>query len=223
MGLLAMLAATAMAQGQGQRGGPGGRGGMGMGGPMILGAQAVQEELKLTEEQKGKVQEMVEGLREEMMGLREKMADVAQEERFAKMREFMEETNAKARKELTSLLKPEQMKRFEQVELQARGLQAFADAKVQEALKVTAEQKEKLEGLMTEVNEKRRTIMEDAQGDFQAAMGKFRELQNSTREKVMAMMTEDQKKSWKDMTGEPFEMPMGPGVGGPGPRRGPIN
>ena len=214
LSLVAVVATSSLAQ---QRGG--GRGGFGMGGPAILGIPAVQDELKLTDEQRGKVESLMTSLREEMTGLRDKLSDVAPEERFARMRELMEEANAKVSKDVAAMLDSDQMKRFEQLELQVRGLDAFADAKVQEALKVAEEQKTKIGALMTEMAEKRQSIMQDAQGDFQGAMAKFRELQDSTREKVMALMSDDQKAKYKEMTGEPFEMPAfgggrGPGAGG---------
>lgn len=218
------LVAVAATSSQAQQRGPGGRGGFGMGGPAILGIPTVQDELKLTDEQRGKVETMMTGLREEMTGLRDKLSDVAPEERFARMREMMEEANAKVRKDVAAMLDSDQMKRFEQLELQVRGLDAFADAKVQEALKVAEEQKTKIGALMTEMAEKRQSIMQEAQGDFQGAMTKFRELQDSTREKVMALMSDDQKAKYKELIGEPFEMPAfgggrGPGAGAGGGRR----
>ena len=210
------LVAVAATSSHAQQRGPGGRGGFGMGGPAILGVPAVQDELKLTDEQRGKVETLMGSLREEMMGLRDKLGDVAPEERFGRMREMMEEANAKVRKDVAAMLDSDQMKRFEQLELQIRGLDAFADAKVQEVLKVADDQKAKIGALMTEMAEKRQSIMQDAQGDFQGAMSKFRELQESTREKVMALMSDEQKEKYKELIGEPFEMPAFGGGRGPG-------
>lgn len=216
LGLVAMLAAPALAQ-QGKGQGQGGRrgGGFGMGGPGLVTIPAVQEELKITDEQKGKLEEVTATFREEMQGLREKLADVPQGERMSRMRELMTEVNAKGHKELETILKPEQMKRFKEIELQARGVEAFADKEVHKALSVTEEQAGKIETALSELNEKRRTIFQDAQGDFQAAMGKVRELQTETREKVMGLLKDDQKAKYKELTGEPFDLPVG-GPGGPG-------
>jgi hypothetical protein len=52
-----------------------------------------------------------------------------------------------------------------------------------------------------------REIQQSAGDDRQAAMQKMTALRKETLTKVMAMMTDDQKKTWKEMTGEPFTMP----------------
>ncbi len=53
-------------------------------------------------------------------------------------------------------------------------------------------------------------IRQAAGEDFQAAMPKIQALRKETNTKVMALMTEDQKKTWKEMTGEPFEIVQQP-------------
>ena len=42
------------------------------------------------------------------------------------------------------------------------------------------------------------------------------DLQKETKEKIDAVLTPDQKKAWKDMTGEPFEVQFGRPGGGAG-------
>ena len=51
-----------------------------------------------------------------------------------------------------------------------------------------------------------REIQQSAGDDRQAAMQKIQALRKETNTKVMALMTDDQKKTWKEMTGEPFEI-----------------
>jgi hypothetical protein len=215
------LAAPAMAQGPGG----GGRGGMGfMGGPMIAGMPAVQSELKLSDEQIAKVTELLEAARGKMEGLRSQLEGVAREERMAKMRELMAPINEEVGKGLAGVLDAAQSKRLGQIAFQMdarmRGADALLETKVKEGLKLTAEQAEKVQALATEMNAQRRTIMQEAQGDFQGAMAKFNTLREETMTKVMALMSDDQKSLWKEMTGAPFEMQFGGGGGG---GRGPVN
>ena len=61
-----------------------------------------------------------------------------------------------------------------------------------------------------------REIQQSAADDRQAAMQKIQALRKETNTKVMALMTEDQKKTWKEMTGEPFEVTYQGGRGGRG-------
>ncbi len=66
-----------------------------------------------------------------------------------------------------------------------------------------------------------REIFQNAQGNFREAGEKAGALRKETMEKVMALLTDEQKKAWKDMTGEPFEVRFEGTRGGFGGRRGP--
>ncbi|HMC90517.1 MAG TPA: hypothetical protein VKI17_13265, partial [Gemmataceae bacterium] len=56
-------------------------------------------------------------------------------------------------------------------------------------------------------------------GDQAEARKKMAAVQKETMEKITAVLTDDQKKTWKEMTGEPFEYKPDPGEGFGG-RRG---
>jgi hypothetical protein len=201
-GLVAILAGPALAQG--------GRGGMGggMGGPAnLLGNPAVQKELKLDEEQVTKATKVATEAREKMMGMREQLQDLEPQERMAKSQELIKPINEAALKSAKEFLKPEQLTRFHQIELQQRGLQAFADPAIAKKLSITSEQETKFKSVMTDMQSEQREIQQSAGDDRQAAMQKMTALRKETLTKVMAMMTDDQKKTWKEMTGEPFTMP----------------
>jgi hypothetical protein len=220
-GLVAAMATVASAQGQGRGQG----GGRGMGGGMmapsaasLVGIPVVAEEIKITEDQKGDVEAIVTEVREARMGLR----DVPQEERASKI----EELNKAAHAKLAKVLKPEQVKRLEQIEVQAKGLAAYTDEKVKKALEITEEQGKKLQALATETMEKGRAAFQDAQGDFQAAGEKLRAIQKEAKAKAHALLTDAQKTKWSELVGKEIEIPAmggggrggpgGPGAGGPG-------
>jgi Spy/CpxP family protein refolding chaperone len=202
-GLAAALAAPTFAQ-QG-----GGRGmGMGMGGVGMLMMPQVQEELKLEEGQIDKVRTLAEGMREKYSADFEEIRNAAPEERREKMQALTKKMTADGEKSLADVLKPEQTKRFKQISVQVRGVEAFADEEVQKALKITDEQKTKLGELATELNAKRREIMQNAQGDFQGAMQEFRAAQTAAMDKVKGMLSDEQKTAWTDLIGSPFEMQL---------------
>lgn len=222
---LALIAATTGVAEAQRPGGGGGRGfgggmGMGMGGATLAAMPPVQDELKITDEQSSKVETIAAEVREAMGGLRDRFANLDPAERMEKARELMTEANDKAKAKLAEVLDEGQMARLEQIELQVQGVQAFASAKVHEALEITDEQKTKLEGLLADVADKQRTIMQDAQGDFASAMGKVRELREESMAKAKELLDEAQTSKWGELVGEPFEMPaFGPG-GGSGRRGG---
>ena len=201
VGLVAIAAGPASAQ-QGR----GGFGGGGFGGAMLLTNKGVQKEMKLTDEQAEKVQtfarEFGAKTREEYQGVTE----LPEGERREKMQELGKTRAAALHKGLAEILKPEQHKRFEQIELQAAGPNAFATPKVVEGLKLTKEQRDSIR----QVNEDLRKVMTDAREDFQndreGAMKQMLEGRKAASEKVMALLTAEQKSSWKEMVGEPFEV-----------------
>ena len=192
-GAVALMAAPAWAQG---------RGGMGMGGggAMLLTNKSVQKELKVSDEQGEKLKtlstETMEKNRERFQGFQ----DLSPEERQAKQRE----AQAELTKSLDGVLKPEQVKRFRQIELQVGGMMAFNQPRVVEALKLTDEQKEKIRGIGEEA-QGQMPSREDSQADPAAAQKKRAEITKGATEKVTALLTEDQKKEWKELAGEPFD------------------
>ena len=201
---LAVMSVPALAQPRGP-GGPG----MGMAGPGIVGMPAVQTELKITDEQKPKIEKVVASIREEAMGLRDKLQDTPKGDRMAKMRELMADVNAKGNKELREILDEGQMKRLHQIELQMAGAEGLTHKYVVDHLKITDEQKSKIETVLQDSQSKMREMMADAQGggDRQGMMEKMRELRTATTEKAMNVLSSEQKDEYKKLLGAKFEMP----------------
>lgn len=126
------------------------------------------------------------------------------------MQAVSKEFNDDATKALGEVLKPEQVKRLKQIELQQRGSRAFVDEEVQKALKLTDEQKEKIKGIAEESGKQMRELFGGGQGNREEAFKKMQSLRKETNDKVQAVLSDDQKKAWKELTGEPFEVRFGP-------------
>ena len=102
----------------------------------------------------------------------------------------------------------EQSKRFDQISLQAHGVQAFANPSVAEKLKLTTDQKSQIDVIVEamhasgpgafnkDASEQERT---DARHKRAAA-------HKESMTKVQALLTDDQKSEWKELTGEPIEI-----------------
>jgi len=195
LGVAAVLTAPARAQ---QRGGFGM-----MGGPTaLLTNKGVQKELKLSDEQTEKVTKIAADYRGKMQ---EKMQDIPQEERREKMPAIMRELNTEVKGQLKDVLKPEQMARFEQISLQTQGANALADPEVAGKLKLTDDQKGKIKEINDDSRSQMREIFQSAGGDREEMQKKMAELRKDTNDKVMGVLTDSQKKTWKEMTGAPFE------------------
>lgn len=199
-GMVALMAAPALAQGRGFGGG-----GM-MGGGMLLTNKSVHEELKATEDQVSKLQAFAEDFRAKQREAFRGFQDMPQEERQAKVREMQESLG----KGVAEILKPEQVKRFRQIELQMASAQALNMPRVANALKLTDEQKEKVRDIVQEGGEQMRAIFQGAQDDREGAMKKMAELRKSTHEKAVKLLTDEQKKSYDELLGKPFEVKFEP-------------
>ncbi len=219
LGLAALLAGPALAQR-----GPGGGGRFG--GGSLLDNQSVQKELKLTDDQIKKVKEVTQSVydkhKEELDALRKEGRQAQPEKRQELFKTIGEERN----KALAEVLKPEQSKRYKEITLQQRGAQAFNDEEVQKTLKITDEQKDKIKTINEDAAKERQELFPRRGGAggggrpdpaaFEEIRKKMAALNKETMEKVTAVLTDDQKKAWKDLVGAPFEIKFEPPQGRPG-------
>ncbi len=224
LGLVAALGLASSAKAQ-----QGGRRGMGMGmgmggsGLMALMSPDGQKELNLTEDQIEKVRGVMENLRTTMQEKFQGFQDLAPEERQTKAQEVMKEVNAGVEKEIKEILKEDQFKRYRQISLQAMGAGAFADEEVAKKLQLTDDQKAKVKEILDGAQKERNTLMEEARqgGNPQETFGKMREIGVKAKDDAIAVLTDEQKEQWKELTGKEFRFQMGPpgAGGGPGRRR----
>jgi hypothetical protein len=194
-GVAAFLASPAYAQ-RGRGFGPG----------ALLSNKSVQKELKADDAQVQKLDKLADEIGEKMQGFFQTLQDVPQEERFAKMQERNRAINADIKKSLSEFLKPEQTRRFEQIQLQNAGANSFLATEVQDKLKMTSEQKDKVRGIVEDSRDQMREIMQGFQDDREGAMKKLTELRKEIAKKATDVLTADQKTTWKEMIGAPFEV-----------------
>ncbi|HEY7314755.1 MAG TPA: hypothetical protein VH643_35735 [Gemmataceae bacterium] len=192
----AALAQEQQRQRQRQRPGGGAGGGFGGGTTFLLQQESVQKELKLSEEQVKKIKELSEKQRESFRGLR----DLSQEERRTKLQEAAK-ANEKA---VGEILKPEQLKRVKQISLQRQGGRALSNPEIAKALNLTSEQTDKIKKIQEEARAGRGQRGQGGRLDEEARK-KLEEARKATNEKIMSVLTAEQKTKLKEMTGEPFK------------------
>ena len=228
-----LVAGQALAQPPG--GGGGGFGGFGgFGGGLansIARVKPLQDELKVDAEQLEKLTASLTKAREESRDLTQKLfgRDTSAEERAEVTKKIQEITD----KALATALKPEQVKRLKQIETQQAGLGAFTRGEAAEKLKLTDEQKEKITAINRDLSNDRRELFGAGGagggrrpgaggGGGGAGGGGFRldpevvkKLENLQKEAIanaVKVLNDDQKSTYKELTGEPFEMPGGAGA-----------
>jgi Spy/CpxP family protein refolding chaperone len=209
--LLAASPAFAQRQGRGQ-GGPGGRGGFEMTPSALLRMEKVQEELKLTDDQKAQFTKISDKYKDELATARTDM----NREKMAELRKAETEDFDKA---IPTVLKPDQAKRLKQLEVQAGGLRAFNKEDVQTALKLTDDQKKSIKESTDELTKDVQEMFQSAGGDrtkMAENMAKIQTMQKEALEKTVNSLNDDQKKEWKELNGEKFEFPARTGGRRPG-------
>lgn len=170
----------------------------------LLKSESVQKELKLDADQVDKVKAAVQKVEENHKGDFAKLKDASQEERRSKGRELTQSVSTETLTAVGDILKPEQMKRLKQIELQRAGEEAFRRPEVQKALNLTAAQTESLKTITSDAAKETRDLFSGGAG--QGAREKIAALRKQTSEKIQGILNEDQKKTWKELTGEPFQM-----------------
>lgn len=179
LALLGLATCATQAQ-QRQRGGGGG-GGVGM----YLGAKSVQEELKLSDEDAKKITD----------ALRAIGRDATPQERAEKTKKILSDN-----------LKEDQVKRLNQIVWQRQGIGgAINNPDVRAALKLDDKQKDQIKTIREEVQKKRTEIGRPSADNRE----KLAELTKKTNEDITAVLTDDQKKAWKDLLGPEFKGEIG--------------
>lgn len=217
-----MMANAAEAQ-QRQGGGRGaGMGGFGIQREVSLaGNPAVQKELGLNEEQAKEAEALATEFREELQKeFPANFRELPQAERAEAMRELQAKTHKLAdgyAPKLAKVLKPEQVKRLEEITVQAAGLGAFHFPAVQKALHLKDEQKKELTAIAEGVTAK---IRESA-GEGAERVAAMQKIRKEAEEEATKILTEEQKKTFEELKGKPFDTAaLRPNFGGQGGRRG---
>jgi hypothetical protein len=193
--LVVLLAGPAAAQ-------FGGGGGGGVAG--LLMNKSVQEELKIDPDQGTKLREALTKFSAEHSGEMAKLRDqsTSREERV----DIMKKLGDAAQKTVADILKPEQLKRLNQIRMQQEGLNSLMNPDTQKALKLTDKQRDEIHQVAEDMQKEVREIFQNAGGNREEAMKKFMTLRKEKMESAMKVLNDEQKRTVKDMMGEPFEL-----------------
>lgn len=190
--------------------------GMPGGGPpshiTLLTMPEVQKEVKITESQKPRINELQEELRDKMREVMDginfqQIFSLSEDERDQKMTEMRNKTESTVQaidEKLAKDLKPDQISRLDQLVLQRFTLAALSRDDIAKKLKLTDEQRTKLEDLAP------------------PGPGRFGppEFRQQLQEDALALLTNDQKKSWAELKGSEFKFPEPQGFGPGSPMGG---
>ena len=209
--MFALLAGAARSQGQGRGffgsgpddGGLGGSGGFVETALRQLVQPGVRKQLDLNDNQYQSVNELSQMYTSKLRETRELSKGLDPADRMAKMRGFHKEFNEPALTKIRETLNREQMDRLRSITYQRMGPLAFREQEVRERLNLTQPQREKIDGILHDYDRDRGEIRALISDDRKAALEKFAELNKRTVDKILAELTEEQVKTWKDFIGPP--------------------
>ena len=211
------LTATSVPAQQPKQGKGGFGGGMGGGALNLIRSKTVQEDVKITEDQGSKLKDWAKDYAPKMQEMMKAKREGIDPSQFReKMPAIQAAMAVETYKELGAVLKPEQIARLKQIEVQMAGTRAFTMPAVTEALKLKDEQKEKLKDVTDSAQKETMDLGQEYGSRFgQPPMDaekakefskKMAAINDETMKKVMGMMSDDQKKAWKEVTGATIDI-----------------
>jgi hypothetical protein len=178
-----------------------------LGTPFIVFREKVLDELKVSDEQKDKLmQYMMEQIMETGPFL-DSLTETGQE-REKKLNDHRKTAHEKLAKQLKETLQPGQLTRLRQVTLQHEGGFALGQDDVQKELKITQEQLKKFSAVVHELQKNIEHLVKEAQsgGKPEELRPKIEVLRKDHAKKLEAVLTDAQKKQWKELLGPPFDL-----------------
>jgi hypothetical protein len=180
-----------------------------LGGPFIVFRDKVQEELKLSDDQKQKLLQEFPNHVQATMKVFEKIKDLQPPEREKEMQQHRRKSDEKLSAVLKDVLNAGQQERLLQLQLQQAG--AFALLGQHEAfvpLKITDEQRRQFMEVVQEMHKKIEPVIKEVEkgGKPEEIRPRVMKIRKEHEAKIEELLTEKQKKQWKDLLGKPFDL-----------------
>jgi hypothetical protein len=178
-----------------------------LGAPFIVFREKVLDELKVTDDQREKLMQLLMDRIMETGPFLESLA-ASGPEREKKLEEHRTKAREKLDRNLKDVLRPDQRDRLRHVTLQQEGGFALGREDVRKELKITPEQMKKFMAITRELQARVEPLVKEAQsgGNLEEIRPKIERLRKDHAEKLEAVLTDAQKKRWKEMLGSPFEL-----------------
>jgi len=99
---------------------------------------------------------------------------------------------------------PQTRERYNQLYLQYRGYDAFNDPTIQEKLRLTPEQRQKLGQYGQEWTKSMGELGQMYQSDREGATKRFNDMRQREMDRLGTVLTPEQRQTWQKMTGDPY-------------------
>ncbi len=178
-----------------------------LGTPFVVFRDKVLDELKVSDDQREKLMQRAMEQVMETGPFLESLTETGPE-REKKLGEHRKIAEKKLAKFLKEALQPEQLNRLRQVTLQLEGAFALGQEDVRRDLKISQEQMQKFMAIVQALQKNVQALVKQVQsgGNPEEIRPKIEQVRKDHAKKLEAVLTDAQKKQWKELLGPPFEM-----------------
>ena len=178
-----------------------------LGPPFIVFREKVVDELNFSADQREKLMQLAMEQIMETGPFLDSLRD-AGPEREKKLEEHRKGAREKLARNLKDVLRDDQRHRLRQLELQQEGGFALGREDVRKELKVTPEQMKKFAAIVQSLQKSVEPLIKEAQagGNQDEIRLKVERLRKDHARQLEAVLTDAQRKQWKEMLGPPFEL-----------------
>jgi hypothetical protein len=179
-----------------------------LGPPFLVFRDRVQKELKLSDEQKKKLEKRLQETVQGAMQFFTTLGDRKPEEREKALHAFRERVQENLTAFLQGLLQEAQFKRLRQVMLQREGLFALGNAEVMKELDITDRQRQQFVDVVQEMQKKIEPLLKEAHKGSkpEEIRPRVMKIRKEHEKKIEALLTATQRKRWKEMLGNPLNL-----------------
>jgi hypothetical protein len=107
----------------------------------------------------------------------------------------------------TTLTDPAMLNRFNQLNLQFRGLNAFSDPRIQRQLNLTSDQRQQLRRLAGEFRRDLMDLRRDARANPNVVQQQFQDLRTQYAIQTNQILNPAQQQMWQELVGQQFQFP----------------
>lgn len=209
--LLTAVLLTAQVQAQGQKGPgqpvPPSQGFQGpIGQTPWFGNKDVRQQLKFSDDHFNRLNNAYgESWSRYQQGVNELGKTLTPDQRSQRMQELQQnfyKSHSTATNEI--ITDPQMRARYNQLNLQYRGYDAFNDPAVQQKLSLTAEQRQKLGQYNQEWQKSMGQMHRDYATDREGVTKRFGEMRQQDQDRMDKLFTEQQRTTWRELTGDPY-------------------
>jgi len=167
----------------------------------------VTKSLNLNDKQVGQLRDLDTTIQGRMRDDYGKLGDIPEKDRFSRTqdlnRTYMNDWNKGAR----DIFNEDQAKRYGQLQLQYGGFGSLSDPDIQKRLNLTEEQQKDLRGQIDwSVQQQGQYNSPDLDADKRTKL--YEDYRKAYQERWNKYLTPEQQKSWKSMSGDPYEFKL---------------